>query len=273
MIHVDKSPTPPTWLLRHGPTGRAAIEANYDADPAVCQRPGIPALKPLRKVYARPAVKQQLRADQHHKCAYCESKFTHSSPGDVEHYRPKAGYQQADVGPVLGPGYYWLGYEWNNLLFACEDCNRVHKRNRFPLRAATDRAHSHHDDLAREHPLVLNPATCLRPEAHLTFEEETAVGLTVEGETTWRVCGLNRQDLLDTRRDYLDTVKDQVFLATILNANPPVVDLLTLVALYGSEEELSRRISAAQLHYEKLARANAPFAGMVRANFPSLPQQ
>lgn len=271
MIHVEKSPTPPDWLLQHGPAGRAALEAEYDADQTACQQPGAPTLKPLRKIYARPAVKQQLQADQHHKCAYCESKFTHSSPGDVEHFRPKAGYQQADSGPLLGPGYYWLAYEWDNLLFACEDCNRVHKRNRFPLRAATDRARSHHDNVAQEYPLLLNPATCSRPEDHLTFAEETAVGLTVEGETTWRVCGLNRQGLLDTRRDYLNTVKDQIFLATILNADPPQVDLLTLVNLFGSEDELGRKISAAQLNYERLARTNAPYAGMVRANFPHLP--
>lgn len=145
------------------------------------------------------------------------------------------------------------------------------KRNQFPLRVAADRAHNHHDNLDREAPLLLNPAAGPDPAAHLTFAQETAVGLTEEGETTWRVCGLNRPDLLEARRDYLEVVQDQVFLATILDANPPAVDLQVLIALYGSEEKLSQKISAAQLKYQKLARADAPFAGMVRANFPLLP--
>lgn len=272
MIRVVKSPAPPKWLRLHGPAGRTALEAAYDAAPAACQQAGAPALKPLRKIYARPTIKTQLRADQHRKCAYCETKFTHSSPGDVEHYRPKAGYQQGQHGPVLGPGYYWLGYEWSNLLFACEQCNRVCKRNRFPLREPADRARNHHQHLHNEAPLLLNPATGPDPETHLTFAQETAVGLTQEGEMTWRVCGLNRPDLLEARRDYLETVQDQLFLATILDANPPVLDLKVLVGLYGSEEKLSEKISAAQLNARKLAQSAAPFAGMVRANFPHLPQ-
>ena len=271
MIRVFKSPVPPEWLRLYGPGGRRALAAAYDADPTACQHAGTPALKPKRTLYARAAVKQQLRADQHHKCAYCESKFTHSSPGDVEHYRPKAGYQQAGVGPLLGPGYYWLAYDWDNLLFACEDCNRVYKRNQFPLCEPANRAHCHHDDLQREAPLLLHPAAGPDPEAHLTFVRETAVGLTTEGETTWRVCGLNRPALLEARRDYLEMAEDQLFLATIFEANPPVLDLQALVALFGSADALSRKISAAQLNCKKLAQAKAPFAGMVRANFPQLP--
>jgi uncharacterized protein (TIGR02646 family) len=271
MIRIQKS-TLPDWLQQHGPAGRTALAQAYTtADPATRQQAGHPALKPQRKLYAHKALKTQLRADQHRKCAYCETKFTHSSPGDVEHYRPKAGYQQSPAGPLQGPGYYWLSYEWDNLLFACEDCNRVHKRNQFPLRIAADRARSHHDDVRREAPLVLNPASGPDPAHHLTFHQETAVGLTLEGETTWQVCGLNRPDLLEVRRDYLETVEDQLFLAAILDANPPVLDLLTLISLYGSEEKLSQKISAAQLRCQKLALAKAPFAGMVRANFPHLP--
>ena len=273
MIRVQKTAIVPEWLRVHGPSGRAALEAAYDVDPSACQQAGTAALKPKRTIYARKTIKALLRADQYRKCAYCETKFTHSSPGDVEHYRPKAGYQQAALESLCGPGYYWLAYEWNNLLFACEECNRVCKRNQFPLRINADRALNHHADTGREAPLLLNPATGPDPEAHLTFAEETAVGLTDEGETTWRVCGLNRPALREARRDYLEVVQDQVFLATILDANPPALDLQVLVALYGSEERLSQKISAAQLKYQKLARADAPFAGMVRANFPHLPQR
>src|SRR5262249_38675962 len=68
------------------------------------------------------------------KCAYCESKFTVSQPGDVEHFRPKGRVvddnfkpirvQHPTKGEIEHPGYYWLAYEWKNLLPSCADCNR-----------------------------------------------------------------------------------------------------------------------------------------------------
>ena len=65
------------------------------------------------------------------KCAYCESDVTAGSPLRVEHYRPKAKVKEAPS----HPGYYWLGYEWSNLLLACETCNG-YKGNHFPIAAA-----------------------------------------------------------------------------------------------------------------------------------------
>ncbi len=66
-------------------------------------------------------VKQELKKLYHKKCAYCESNM-----GDdaltIEHYRPKKGSYS----------YYWLGYEWSNLLPVCDKCNNV-KGDRFPV--------------------------------------------------------------------------------------------------------------------------------------------
>lgn len=84
------------------------------------------------------------------KCGYCEVRVTASSPGDVEHYRPKAELKEAsDQGtrkatprrrdrtrkyrPPLKPGYWWLAYEWDNWLFACTHCNSAWKGNQFPV--------------------------------------------------------------------------------------------------------------------------------------------
>ncbi|RZK35514.1 MAG: hypothetical protein EOO57_08960, partial [Hymenobacter sp.] len=92
MIRVVKSTAPPAFLARAA-VARQALEQAYDGDPTGCQRPGTAALKPQRNIYAARDVKQQLQADQHQKCAYCETYFVPSSPGDVEHYRPKAAYR------------------------------------------------------------------------------------------------------------------------------------------------------------------------------------
>jgi uncharacterized protein (TIGR02646 family) len=271
MIAVAKSPAPPASLTRAAPAARQALEQAYDDDPAGCQQPGTAALKPQRAIYAARDVKQQLRADQNQKCAYCETCFVHSSPGDVEHYRPKAGYRQAATSRVQGPGYYWLAYDWQNLLFACEDCNRARKRQLFPLaNDPTSRARTHHDNLTQEAPLLLNPAA-VDPAAHLTFTDEVARPLTSEGKATIAACALNRVALLADRRERLRHLRNEEVLGRLLEADPPLMTLEQLISLYGSEKELSRQIVAARLAYQRATHATAEYAGMARANFKSLP--
>jgi uncharacterized protein (TIGR02646 family) len=273
MISVHKAAVPPAILTAPAAVAaRMALEQAYNANPAGCQQPGTPALKPLRRIYADRAVKRQLIADQHGKCAYCETRFVHSSPGDVEHYRPKAGYRQTASQAVQGPGYYWLAYEWSNLLFACEDCNRIRKRQLFPLsNDPAGRARSHHDDLSQEAPLLLNPATCAAPESHLTFVDEVAQGLTPAGKASVKAYDLNRVALLDDRREQLRCLRSEEVLSRIFELDPPAADLDRLVQAYGSEEELSRHIAQARRAHQRAAFAAAEYAGMVRANFPQLP--
>jgi uncharacterized protein (TIGR02646 family) len=61
------------------------------------------------------------------KCAYCEVQFVLDQTGDVEHFRPKAGVVDEHDQRVDHPGYYWLAYEWSNLLPSCSKCNRLTK--------------------------------------------------------------------------------------------------------------------------------------------------
>jgi len=61
-------------------------------------------------------------------------------------YRPKGAVQQAPGQKKEYPGYYWLAYDWNNLLFICTACN-TKKRELFPLTDSKGRARSHHDDI------------------------------------------------------------------------------------------------------------------------------
>lgn len=69
----------------------------------------------------------------HEKCAYCESRTTANFPLHVEHYRPKAGVTEKrneddpKIRDVIDhPGYFWLAYEWYNLILACANCNTDH---------------------------------------------------------------------------------------------------------------------------------------------------
>jgi hypothetical protein len=76
------------------------------------------------------------------KCAYCEKKITGGFFGDAEHYRPKGKVTVKERGQVQTvmhdgkphPGYYWLAYDWRNLVPACELCNSSDgKMNQFPV--------------------------------------------------------------------------------------------------------------------------------------------
>ena len=61
-------------------------------------------------------------------CAFCESKVRHIAHGDVEHFRPKAGYEQGHR--FNRNGYFWEAYRWENLYYSCQTCNQVYKGNR-----------------------------------------------------------------------------------------------------------------------------------------------
>ena len=64
--------------------------------------------------YKEDEVKDALEELFHGKCAYCESRFAHVAPEDIEHWRPKGGVALAN-GTIQKPGYYWLAATWSNL--------------------------------------------------------------------------------------------------------------------------------------------------------------
>lgn len=76
--------------------------------------------------YGNALVVSKLNNIYTYKCAYCEA---YEPEPEVEHYRPKKG-----VTGEVHDGYYWLCYEWSNLIPACHDCNkRRSKGNHFPI--------------------------------------------------------------------------------------------------------------------------------------------
>ncbi len=154
------------------------------------------------------------------KCVYCERPIS-LKDGDLDHFRPKGGVTWADDTPVVelddqgSPivhlGYYWLAYDWRNLLPACKQCNqasavgelRVGKRARFPVEGRHARRP---EELEDEKPLLIHPASG-RPEddPDLHLRADTASGLlfplTERGKTCIEVFGLNHfETLVDERR-------------------------------------------------------------------------
>jgi hypothetical protein len=144
-------------------------------------------------------VKKDLAAMQHGKCCYCEKREEQAKYRDVEHYRPKSPY-------------WWLAWTWENLLFACIDCNREHKRDQFPLEPGCASMVAEQAPPAGERPLVLDPSDpSVDPMAEIVFRRERIQskerwvprGTTPRGSRTIEVCGLDRPNLLDLYADHV----------------------------------------------------------------------
>ncbi len=191
MIRIKKPKQAPDILRKRGVKAARQFREQYDADPEAHKGWSFDS-----GIYGAKSVKNALQKAQHDKCAFCESKVSHIAYGDVEHFRPKAGYRQGPNDPLVRPGYYWLAYEWSNLLFCCQLCNQRFKGNHFPLIDDTQRAKSHHDDIKNEQPLFIHPAI-EDPSDFLEFDKEylCAIDDNARGKATIEALGLNRDKL------------------------------------------------------------------------------
>ena len=159
--------------------------------------------------------KEEIFAAFSQKCAYCETNFSGQS-GDVEHFRPKGRVvdekdspvylvdengkrlMNPDNTPKLHPGYYWLAYNWENLLPSCSKCNSSNKGTRFPVngfRAASPGTEK------MEQPLFLHPLFD-DPTEHFNLDVDLGIlgGKTDRGEMCIKLLDLNRDGLLEDRR-------------------------------------------------------------------------
>jgi uncharacterized protein (TIGR02646 family) len=193
MIHVQRTYPPPATL-----TSTKAQESRDELERLV--QAGEVKLSFDSGLYGAKDVKAALQDMQHDKCCFCESQITHIAYGDVEHFRPKGAVQEDD-GQLTQPGYYWLAYTWENLLFACQICNQREKRNKFPVEGV--RAKWPTDALDHESPLFIDPTGLDDPEALITFTDKgqaVAVDGDRRGGVTIEALGLNRDDLVERRR-------------------------------------------------------------------------
>lgn len=170
------------------------------------------------KLYKAP--RDRLLMATHKKCAYCETYLPPGErKGDVEHYRPKGRVRDRHgkvVRVVSGgvemdhPGYYWLAYDYRNLLPNCGACNRrAHDAASGTLTGKSDIFPTLNDVWARapdevesEQPALLNPWLD-DPSLHLDFDPVTGKvhGKTERGKETVELLGLNRDGLPEDRRD------------------------------------------------------------------------
>lgn len=241
MNKVSKSNVVPSTLANNGVAETEELRKNVAAGNALVFKPA---------VYAAIDVKSQLKQDQNGKCAYCERYFN-GDYGAVEHFRPKAGYQIVGDKNLYQPGYYWLTYDWDNLLYSCSECNTSYKRNFFPLADEVQRDIAH-ENVDQEQPLFLNPAKdeigdYLEFHRYLVVVKDTAP-LKEKAEKTIELFHLNDRKILVERRK------------SIWNNYMTLCKLRKIVLEKGSQEALAH----VDYMISKLRSEKSEFTGMFK---------
>lgn len=146
-------------------------------------------------------IRYLLRKAFNNKCVYCERE---EFKPDVDHFRPK--------GRITGKGgnkhgYYWLCYNWTNLLPSCADCNRFSgKLDKFPVEGTRITKPPYNSNgkldyqacsvdsfnMISEQAYLLNPEID-QPEKHFKVEWNGKLsGIDIRGVKTIDICNLNR---------------------------------------------------------------------------------
>jgi len=197
-------------------------------------------------IYGAPPVKKKLKKAQHNKCCFCE-KDQGEEYGAVEHYRPKMGYKVDKTQKTLTkPGYYWLAYDWNNLLFVCGYCNTGYKKSYFALTDEKKRAKSHKGSTAKEDPLLIDPCGQRDPRDHIVFTNQLATPKDEYGRYTIEYCGLDR-DSLNVAREKL------------------ISDINARLAILSQKENYSKKeVDKAKQYIIDCRKPEAEFSSMAR---------
>ncbi len=184
------------------------------------------------------------------KCACCER--SRGTELQVDHYRPKKARKKGKK-EQQHSGYYWLTYEWANLIPLCSSCNQS-KSNYFPVNG-NERvvSHKYHDNSLnknafdvnwlrqQEKPLFINPELEQHPAKHFKYLPNGEVhGRTSEGQVTIEFYKLNNRNKKRERRKIISTYISEIrkaiyefYNSTKMNKNHE---------LYGDLKNVFRRI-------------------------------
>lgn len=281
MIKIDKSNVIPDILTSVGAIKTEENCDKYDINPLLYTSQADVNNRKLKKfdfenkIYGHFDVKKQLIEDQHEKCCFCEAVFNANGYGDVEHFRPKAAYKSGRK--LKYPAYYWLAYEWDNLMFSCQICNQKFKGNEFPVLDENTRVKNHKDTnlISNEKHTLINPIK-ENPEYFIYFNFEIPKPKNnlkpnekLRANETIRIFGLDRKELNRDRLDYLKVLNVlKMFLNIDINNQQDINEAINLFKL--PESEIKENINNAKLIYANAAKKTSQFAGMVRSNFPEL---
>lgn len=151
------------------------------------------------------AAKDQLAQEFKQKCAYCESPIGNIAEADLEFFRPRSAKGANDE--FSNDHYWWLYYEWKNIFYSCQVCNRT-KSNWFPVEGKRAPVKMPYKDVIKtEKNLLIDPCN-EDPADHLVFDNLGIVTpKSTKGEWTIRILQLNRDALVQERRKAIDVLK------------------------------------------------------------------
>lgn len=226
-------------------------------------------------IWKKPDVVAQAKNDQSGKCCYCESTdFDQNSDPQVEHWYPKTSVRNRRQAKVEYPGYYWKAYDWDNLFWSCQKCNRP-KNDYLPIRDGVTRVLDKSlspnimADILFVHPSLDDP------EDHITFEQHLAKAKngSQKGENTIIYCQLDR--LNERRRKYLEEFKSHTIpFAKLAQTGLSDEQIQAFEKeLNLTDVEVNEILQLAIVNYNTAAFAHRPYTGMIRANFPHLPHR
>ncbi|PFV48425.1 HNH endonuclease [Bacillus thuringiensis] len=135
--------------------------------------------KSLKNKYSHPKIKAILLEETKGKCAYCESSFTATDYGHVEHIEPKSKVPKKI-------------FSWRNLTLSCSKCNLnkdVYYNNKLPL---------------------LNPYID-KPEKELVFLGPLVSARSKRALMTIKKLELNRPELYERRMAHIDYIQSFIY--------------------------------------------------------------
>jgi uncharacterized protein (TIGR02646 family) len=213
MISVKKDSVTKPNVLNDKWINEKLLEIKDNSSPGKC----------ITTKYNDDEVRNTLDQLYHNKCGYCEVKISAGFSARIDHFRPKDKIKVDKKMLENHKGYFWLGYEWTNLIPTCEKCNNK-KSNQFPLKDENSRIS---DNLEKEgflknneliienfniHKLNKEQRLLLNPEIddinkHFYFLPTGEIKhLTKEGEKTIEVYDLNRSSLIFERKKIVDEI-------------------------------------------------------------------
>jgi len=178
------------------------MESDYDAN-ADAYKSGSERFDFNDRIYGANAVRVALKQHQHNKGCYSEAKFSVEQP-HIEHFRSKSSVRSDESSERRYPGYYWLAYTWSNLFLSKAGINSL-KSDIFPLENEESRAQSHHDDIASENPLLIDPSH-EDPRDHIRFDGAEPYGITDRGRCTVKLL-LRHPEIAEDRLRYLSDLR------------------------------------------------------------------
>jgi uncharacterized protein (TIGR02646 family) len=128
------------------------------------------------KKYDDPVNKDALRKAASGKCMYCESKIEHVSYSQIEHIKPKKRFPE-------------LEFIWDNLGFSCQVCN-------------TNKGEKYDKNTPFINPYDENPEDHIVFFGFFAYPKQSSE----RGEYTIKELVLNRDDLVDRRKDKIEGI-------------------------------------------------------------------